>query len=687
MSDSSVVPGAAASTIAGVDVGGTFTDILIFDETTRTARVAKVPSTRTREAAGFLAGLRSAGTAIEAIGAIVHGTTVGTNALLERTGARCGVITTAGFRDVLEMRRRDRPSTWGLRGTFEPVVPRDLRLEVAERTGADGSVVLAVDPDEVRDAARTLLERGAESLVIAFINAYANDTNEQAALAAVLNLWPNEHLATAGSILGEIREFERSSTAALNGYLQPVVGTYLGALEAGLDEAGFAGELLVVQSNGGVMAAAEARHLPVRTALSGPAAGVIAAARCATDAGIPDVITCDMGGTSFDVALVTGGQAATTQEAKVDFGLVIRTPMVEISTIGAGGGSIARVDAGGILRIGPESAGSVPGPACYGRGNDRPTVTDANLVLGRIDAEEPLGDGLGRLDVEAAQQALITHVGDPLGLDLTAAAAAVIQVANAALAGAIRLVSIERGHDPERFALLPFGGAGALHVCALLSEIGGRRALVPRFPGLTSALGCVLADMRHDIVHTLNVALDELDEAALEAECAAHGAAGEERLRQAGVTIEDVRVSHEIDMAYRGQSHAITLPLPPSRDRAGLASAFAETYRGLFGHVLTDIPVRVLTLRTVIVGRRPHVDLSLFAPASTGSVEAAARSSRQVWSAGEWRQTAIYARLELPVGAQLEGPCVLQQPDTTIFIEPGFVARVDPLGNVIIERS
>jgi N-methylhydantoinase A len=683
MSETASQPGAA--TVAGVDVGGTFTDILVFDESTRLARVAKVPSTRTREAAGFLEGLQSAGTTVDAIDAIVHGTTVGTNALLERTGARCGVITTMGFRDVLEMRRRDRPETWGLRGTFEPVVPRDLRIEVDERVGADGGVVRPVDVDQVRAAARSLLELGAESLVIAFINAYANDVNEQAALSAVRDIWPNDHIAAAASILGEIREFERTSTAALNGYLQPVVGNYLAALEDGLDEAGFGGELLVVQSNGGVMTATEAGRLPVRTALSGPAAGVIAAARTAVDAGIPDVITCDMGGTSFDVALIRNGQATTSQEAKVGFGLVIRTPMIEISTIGAGGGSIARVDAGGILRIGPESAGSVPGPACYGRGNDRPTVTDANLVLGRIDGDQPLGDGLGRLDVEAARRALATHVGEPLGLDVVEAAAAVIQVANAALAGAIRLVSIERGHDPQHFALLPFGGAGALHVCAILREVGGRRALVPRFPGLTSALGCVLADVRHDLVKTLNVALDVLDGAALDRECAAHKAAGEQWLIRSGVTIEEVTVSHEVDMAYRGQSHAVTVSLPASRTPEALGAAFTESYAGLFGHALDGIQVRVLTLRTVIIGRRPHVDLSLFGPGDDTSMEEAARPPRRVWSAGEWRETAVWSRLSLPAGARLEGPCVLQQPDTTIFVEPGFSARVDALGNVIIE--
>ena len=329
----------------------------------------------------------------------MHGTTVGTNALLERAGAATGVITTQGFRDVLEMRRRDRPHTWGLWGTFKPVIPRDMRVEVNERVLADGTVLQTVDAEEVRAAAQTLLARGAQSCCIFFINSYANDANEKAALAAVLEVWPNEHLTTSSVILPEIREFERASTASLNAYLQPVIGSYLASLDAGLRESGFAGELLIVQSNGGVMTAETARALPVRTALSGPAAGVIAAGRIAATAGLDNIITCDMGGTSFDVAVIANGESALAAQTSVDFGMVIRTPMIEITTIGAGGGSIAWVDRAGLLQIGPQSAGSDPGPACYGRGNDEPTVTDANLVLGRINAQRPIGGGstvLGR---------------------------------------------------------------------------------------------------------------------------------------------------------------------------------------------------------------------------------------------------------------------------------------------------
>ena len=505
----------SGSTVIGVDVGGTFTDLFLFDPATGSYRTGKVPSTRGNQAIGFVDGIAGLGDLAD-VATIVHGTTVGTNALLERKGARTGVITTAGFRDVLEMRRRDRPQTWGLWGNFEPVVPRDLRLEVDERTLADGTVRKPVDPDQVKAAARTLLERGAEAVSVIFINAYADARNERDAVTVLREVWPNDYVNASSDILPEIREFERASTTAINGYLQPVVASYLGALEERLADGGFAGSVFIVQSNGGVMSVDTARRLPVRTALSGPAAGVIAAAAIAEAAGYPNVITCDMGGTSFDVSLVAGGESVLAPQTTIDFGMVVRTPMVEITTIGAGGGSIAWVDRGGLLQIGPESAGSDPGPACYGLGNDRPTVTDANVLMGRINAERPIGGKLDRLDVDASRRAIETHVARPLGLEAMAAAEAIIRVANARMAGAIRLVSIERGHDPKRFAAMPFGGAGALHCGALLDEVGLASAVIPRFPGVTSALGCVIADMRHDQVHTLNRPVDGLDVAALD---------------------------------------------------------------------------------------------------------------------------------------------------------------------------
>ncbi|MFM8822478.1 MAG: hydantoinase/oxoprolinase family protein, partial [Limnohabitans sp.] len=432
---------------------------------------------------------------------IVHGTTVGTNALLERKVARTGIITTRGFRDVLEMRRRDRPQTWGLRGSFTPIVPRALRVEVDERVLADGQIHAPVDIDQVKAQAQVLLDAGCEAVCVFFINAYANMANEQAAVAAVRAMWPNPHVTAASEVLPEIREFERCSTATLNAALQPVVGSYLTRLESDLRGQGFAGELLIVQSNGGVMSRQTACDVPVRTALSGPAAGVMACAAIARAAGFPNVMTGDMGGTSFDVSLVAQGEAALAAQTAIEFGLVVRSPMIQIETIGAGGGSIASVDASGMLQVGPESAGSVPGPACYDRGNARPTVTDANVFLGRIAADRPLGGGLLQaLRADLSEQAIQKNVAEPLGLSTVEAAEAILTVANAKMAGAVRVVSIEKGHDPRQFAYMPFGGGGGLHVCAMMREVGVATGIVPRYPGVTSALGCVMADMRHDAV-------------------------------------------------------------------------------------------------------------------------------------------------------------------------------------------
>ncbi|MBL0929856.1 MAG: hydantoinase/oxoprolinase family protein, partial [Alphaproteobacteria bacterium] len=359
--------------VIGVDVGGTFTDVFVLDESTGKVEISKVPSTRGDQSVGFMAGIRAKVPDLATVATVVHGTTVGTNALLERKGAKTGVITTRGFRDVLEMRRRDRPTTWGLWGTFEPVVPRDLRLEVAERTLADGTIHTAVDLDQVRAAAKTLIEKGCEAVALIFVNAFANDANERAAAEALRAVWPNPHVSISTELLPEIREFERASTTALNAYLQPPVGSYLQRLENRLKEGGSDAQILIVQSNGGVMSVESARRRPVRTALSGPAAGVIACQAVAVAAGFPNVITCDMGGTSFDVSLIANGEAALAAQTSIDFGMVVRTPMIEIVTIGAGGGSIAGLDRGGLLQIGPESAGSDPGPVCYGKGNTRPT--------------------------------------------------------------------------------------------------------------------------------------------------------------------------------------------------------------------------------------------------------------------------------------------------------------------------
>ena len=681
-------------TVVGVDVGGTFTDVFFLNETDGSYNVAKVPSTRRDQSVGIRDGIAQRFDNLSEVSLIIHGTTVGTNALLERKGAKTGIITTSGFRDVIEMRRRDRPETWGLWGMFEPVVSRDLRLEVNERVLADGTIHTVVDETEVVDAATTLMKNGAESVCVFFVNSYANGANERAAIDAISEIWPNQHITASSEILPEIREFERSSTATLNAYLQPPIGDYLERLEAGLRQGGFGGEILILQSNGGVMSVDIARSFPIRTALSGPAAGVIAGAHIGVSAGFPNLITCDMGGTSFDVSLVADGESALAAQTSVDFGMVIRTPMIEITTIGAGGGSIAWVDRGGMLQIGPESAGSDPGPVCYSLGNDRPTVTDANVVLGRINADKPIGGKIGGLDVDAAKTAISEHIAQPLDIEIMAAAEAIIQVTNARMAGAIRLVSVERGHDPEKFIAMPFGGGGALHAGALIKEVGLSKALVPRFPGVTSALGCVIADMRFDRVHTLNNSLEDLDLDKLTSEMLETAGDGDNRLKEAKVSFESIEHYFELDMLYVGQTHTVPVRLPIDLDgvRKGfgrdiIQTAFEDSYQRSFGSLLDDISVRVLNLRVTVIGRRPKFNLSILGPSSSGSLEDAKSETRQVWINGEWWDADVYRRLDVPESATVPGPALLEQPDATIFIEPDLEALVDNFGNLVISRK
>ena len=679
------------SIVIGVDVGGTFTDILALDETTGEVRVAKVPSTRGDQSAGFLSGIQAAADDLGAVSTIIHGTTVATNALLERKGAKAGIITTAGFRDVLEMRRRDRPTTWGLWGQFTPVIERQSRLEVAERTLASGDVKTEIDPEDIKAAAAALLAQGCESVCLFFINGYANDHNETRAARILREIWPNEHVSVATEILPEIREFERCSTASLNAYLQPVVASYLARLEERLDNQGAPAEILIVQSNGGVMSVDTAKALPVRTALSGPAAGVVAARRIASAAGFDNVITGDMGGTSFDVSLVADGQNTLTSQASIDFGMVVRTPMIEMTTIGAGGGSIAHIDETGLLDIGPQSAGSDPGPVCYGLGNDRPTVTDANLVLGRIDARNPIGDKLTKLDAEAAASAIDIHIATPLGISVHQAAEAIIRVANAKMAGAIRLISIERGHDPKRFAAMPFGGGGALHAGALVREIGLAAAIVPRFPGVNSALGCVMSDLRHDEVRTLNRMLDALDCKELARMIAEITASSEDVIKRSKASIVGLEAVIELDMLYLGQTHAVAVPLNIAGDEIttdSIRSAFDASYKRTYGRLLENIPVRVLNLRLSVIGRRPEVDIAKLAQGERAATAADCRlADQQIFANGTWHDGMIMDRLRLPAGSVVSGPCLLVQPDATIYVDPGLAARVDDLGNIIIEEE
>ena len=674
--------------IIGVDVGGTFTDVFILDEMSSSVSVAKVPTTPKDQSIGFLNGILSEIDELSDVATIIHGTTVATNALLERKGSKTGVITSKGFKDVLEMRRRDRPDTWGLWGKYKPIVPRDLRLEVKERTLADGAIRDCVDVNEIQDTARKLLEEGCEALSIIFINSYANDQNEKIAKSGIKDIWPNEHITVSSEILPEIREFERASTSTLNAILQPVLSHYLGALDETLTNRGFLGQVLIVQSNGGVMSVDNAKALPIKTALSGPAAGVIAASHIGVTAGYPNIVSCDMGGTSFDVSLISDGQSKLAAQTSIDFGMVVRSPMVEIITIGAGGGSIAKVDAGGLLQVGPESAGSDPGPVCYGLGTETPTVTDANVVLGRINPENPIGGKLKRLDIDAARDAISLHIAEPLGINVMEAAEAILKVANAKMASAIRLVSVERGHDPSIFAAMPFGGGGALHAGALIRDVGLSCALVPRFPGITSALGCVIADMRHDQVQTINKILEDLDISMLDEEIVRRQNEGHAVLDNAGGIFESRADQIELDMLYVGQTHTISVVLPVVIENGTskvsknlIKKAFDESYKLQFGRLLEGLGIRVMNVRVAVIGERPRFDLSVLAPSEDAKVEDAVKENRRIYIDKNWVDVTVYNRLDLPVGASIDGPAILEQPDTTIFLELDTIGLVDQFGN------
>jgi N-methylhydantoinase A len=670
------------SKLVGVDVGGTFTDLIVVDEATGAVHVSKVPTTPGNQAGGVMAALRAAGVEPAAVAAIVHGTTTATNALLERKGAVAGLVTTRGFRDVLELGRRTRPKAYGLSGSFEPLISRDLRVEVAERVDAEGEVVTPLDEAGVERAVETLLAGGAEALVIHFMHAYVNDRHERRAREIAARRWPNAYVTVGSEILPEYREYERGTTAAINAYVQPIMDRYLERLSEELRRQGARKALLVMQGNGGTMSVAVAVRHAVSTLMSGPAAGVKAAAYTAAAAGHRNVISCDMGGTSFDVGVIRGGEPSVTAELEMGYGLPVRVPMIDIHTIGAGGGSIARINPAGILQVGPESAGAVPGPIAYGRGGDEPTVTDANLFLGRLNPGGLLGVERS-VDLTAIGEVFDKKLGAFLGLDPAQAAAAIVRVANDKMAGAIRLVSLERGYDPRDFVLFAFGGAGPLHATALARELAIPKVLVPARPGITSALGCLVADVRHDYVKTVNQDVLRMDLAEARQVLARQVDEGLRTLGEEGADTETVSVRHEADVQYVGQSHVLTVPLPRTLfEREELRAAFEQAYRERFDTDLGAMRCLVVSLRTAVVGHRRPVGLEGLAPRDGRAARAEPAGTRRVWFDGGWRDTPVYRREDLPPGAAFAGPAIVEQLDSTTVVEPGETVRVDPLGNL-----
>jgi len=675
----------------GIDTGGTFTDLVAVEIGRGRYHYHKVPTTTDDPARGILDGvaelLDANGLARSDVGFLVLGTTLATNAVLEGKWARAGLITTEGFRDVLELARQRRPHYFNLDIPKPmPPAPRDCRLEVGGRIAHDGSEVAPLAEDGVRRAVEVLKSKKVEAVAICFLHAYANAAHEQQARALVKKHWPEVYLCTSGEVLAEFREFERFATAAVNASLMPVMDSYLERFERGIERLGIRRTPRVMQSNGGAVSPGAVRRLPVNTFFSGPAGGVIGSVGLGKQLRLPDLITFDMGGTSTDVCLVRGGDPAKKSERQIG-GFPVRTRTLDIHTIGAGGGSIAWVDAGGLLKVGPQSAGAYPGPAAYGRGGTEPTVTDANVVLGRLNPRTLLG---GRMAVHPDRaRAAIAGLAGKLGVDAVKAAAGVIEIINVNMMGAVRVISVEQGEDPREFTLVAFGGAGPLHAADVARNMGMRRVLVPPRPGLLSAIGLLHADVRGDFSLTR---LLRAEAASLEA----LNAGLDELKQRAGAWLDgegETQVGHEwyADLRYFGQNSELILALNGGRltgpALAKLVENFHRRHRTHYGYEMRGQPVEVVNVRLVVTARR-RTPPPERAQLTRGDPRRALLEKRRVWFSGDGFVTVpVYDRERLPADCRVAGPAVIEQMDTTTVVPPGARVTNDRLGYLHMELA
>ena len=658
----------------GVDTGGTFTDFVILER--GRLSVKKLLSTPRNPSLAILEGVPEfldRDIPVE----IIHGTTVATNALIERKGGRIALVTTRGFEDILLIGRQVRKRLYSLRGEDRrPLLPRSLCLGIEERTAAGGTVEKSPRRRELERLYKKLKAAGVEAVALSFLNSYANPANEMAA-AAVLE-GRGLLLSVSSRLLPEHREYERTAATAVNAYLMSVLDHYLASLETGTRGA----NLRIMQSNEGTISTVKARREPIRTALSGPAGGAVAAAAIGRSAGIPDIISFDMGGTSTDVSLIDGRIRRTQENVIGDF--PVRIPMIDIHTVGAGGGSIAILDSGGSLRVGPESAGADPGPACYGRG-DLPTVTDANLLCGRLDPDFFLG-GAMKIDPERSRRA-IARLARRMRKSPVETALGIIGIANANMEKAIRVISIERGHDPRRFALFSFGGAGGMHAAEMASDLHMPRVIVPRRAGVLSALGLLLADAIKDYSRSLLAPLAELSPRLTARILDELARLALREMREDGFPKSRVRFSASLDMRYLGQSYEITVPWRPDGwDAARLASNFRSEHRRLYSYDHPDKPVEVVAIRLKAVVPTPPLRWKREPEGPASPKQALLKRQPIVYGKRSW-DGAVYSRSLLRAGNRIDGPALVIDPESTSFIPPGFRGRLDRLGNLIIDRG
>jgi N-methylhydantoinase A len=687
----------------GVDIGGTFTDVALVEEKSGRIGVAKVPTTPADPAAGVLNALdvamRRYAVAPAEVGLLAHATTIVTNAILEENGARAALVTTRGFRDVLELRRSARANLYDLFQDAPAVlIPRRRRFEITERVGADGAVVTPLAEAEIDGLIATLKATRVDAVAVALVFSFLNPAHEQKLGERLRAALPDVPIFLSSDVLPEIKEFERTSTTAVCAYVGPVLASYLARLEAAT-RARALPPLYLMGSNGGVLAAREAIAMPAVAVESGPAAGVVAAALVAQQTGRRNLLSFDMGGTTAKASLIRDGHYETTTEYEVGGGSSmtrsmngtghpIRVPVIDLAEVSAGGGSIAWIDRAGALRVGPRSAGADPGPACYGRGGTEPTVTDCDLLLGYLDQGSLLGGEL-KIDRAAAEAAVRTRLADPLGLDATSAAAAVIDVVNNAMAEVLKIVSVQRGHDPRDFVLAPFGGAGPLHAAALADELGIAEVICPPIPGAFSALGLVGTDLKRDYVQTLLVTTDEAEAAAVEAAFAALEERGNAMLDEAGIAAGERRFERSVDARYRRQSYELMVPVAAepvaSATLATIAETFHARHRQTYGHDNRDEPVQIVSLRVAAIGAIPRLVIR-DAPAAAGSD--AVKSRRRLWfRATGMVEATIYDRARMPAGLAMVGPAVIESMESTILVPPGWGAQMNADGFVVMRRS
>ncbi len=678
----------------GIDSGGTFTDVCLFDEESGAFSVWKLSSTPPDPSVAIADGAREALQRFASDGDCVvffgHGTTVATNALIQMRGAKCGLISNDGFRDLLDLGRQTRPHLYDLQ-TDKPValIPRDRRLEVRERLLYDGTTERNLDEQEVRTTARQLRDLGVEAIAICFLYSFVDPAHELTVCRILREELPEVFITASHEVCPEFREYERLSTTAVNAFLGPVMQGYLSRLTPRLVDVGITAQPHITQSNGGTITFETASALPVRTVLSGPSTGVVGALETGRVAGVTDIITFDMGGTSTDVSLIEGGRPGITTEAEVH-GYPIKTPMIDIHTVGAGGGSIAYVDSGGFLKVGPRSAGATPGPVCYGLGNGEPTVTDANVVLQVLNPQTLLG-GRMPIEQEPAVQAM-EELGSKLGLSALDAAAGIVRVVTANMARAIRLVSVQRGHDPRDYCLMPFGGGGPVHAGWLARELGMRRILVPRSPGILCALGLLLTDLRNDLSVTRRMPVTAATASAIRDAVAALQYDAEAWFDRENIPPGRRRVVASADMRYAGQNYELNVPIPDLPDNDALlerlTASFNQAYDRLYGYTAPGEAVEIVTFRMEAYGMVEKPQFAAHEDAGPDAT-AAALPPREVYTpeTGEFAMTRIYDRDLLRPGNRIKGPAVIEQMDSTTFVLPGQRAAVDAYLNLIITEE